>query len=187
MSSCERTPRASPPAAFAFVRCESPVACGKKIFTKERRQMKLIRITTILVAVVALCGALSRTNLRPATANTRSNILQDRDPQKPLQSAVASKTAKFATIEKDDVVYKNALDAHDLAGAKNMTGKDGAFKGTVANIYEERDGDMLILNFDLQYRNALSAVLRNADFPKFPDMKALKDKEVVVTGKFVDY
>ncbi|HYT49032.1 MAG TPA: hypothetical protein VEL78_01485 [Pyrinomonadaceae bacterium] len=68
-----------------------------------------------------------------------------------------------------------------------MTGKDGAFKGTVTNIYEERDGDVLILNFDLQYRNALSAVLRNADFPKFPDMKALKDKEVVVTGKFVDY
>src|SRR6266581_81814 len=149
--------------------------------------MRLIRITTILVAVVALSGALTRINLKPATANPKANILQDRDPLKPLQHQVASKTATFATIEKDSTTYKNALDAHDLAGAKNMTGKDGAFKGTVTNIYEERDGDVLILNFDLQYRNALSAVLRNADFPKFPDMKALKDKEVVVTGKFVDY
>ena len=149
--------------------------------------MRMIRITTVFIAVVVLGGALTGTSLKTVTASPAFNVLQDRDPQKPLQFTVASKTAKFATMDKDDAAYKNALDAHDLAGAKNMIGKEGAFRGTVTNIYEERDGDVLILNFDPQYRNALSAVLRNVDFPKFPDMKALKDKEVIVTGKFVDY
>jgi hypothetical protein len=57
----------------------------------------------------------------------------------------------------------------------------------VSNIYEERDGDLLILNFDPQYRTALNAVLKNPDFPNFPDMKELKGKEVLVSGLFVDY
>src|SRR5712692_10104659 len=149
--------------------------------------MRIIRITTVFMALMALCSALTRTRLNAATANPTSSVLQDRDALKPLQYAVASKTAKFATMDRDDAAYKNALDAHDLAGAKNMIGKEGAFKGTVTNIYEERDGDVLILNFDPQYRNALSAVLRNADFPKFPDMKELKDKQVIMTGKFVEY
>src|SRR5438309_10377545 len=119
--------------------------------------MRILRITTVFIALVTLGSALTGTRLIVATANPASSVLQDRDAQKPLQSTVASKTAKFATIDKDDATFKNALDAHDLAGAKNMTGKEGAFKGIVTNIYEERDGDVLILNCDPQYRNALSA------------------------------
>src|SRR5262249_25896816 len=108
-------------------------------------------------------------------------------PVKPLQHAVASKTAKFEAVSKTDASYTAAFDAHDLAGAYKKVGQKGAFKGTVSNIFEERDGDMLILNFDPNYRTALTAILRNPDFPKFPVVKELKGKEVLVSGSFVDY
>src|SRR5262249_4942946 len=122
-----------------------------------------------------------------ARGTAQSNGGQDRDPPNPLQHAVASKTAKFDTVSKTDESYGAAFDAHDLAGAYKKVGQKGAFKGTVSNIYEERDGDLLILNFDPQYRTALNAVLKNPDFPKFPDIKQLKGKEVLVSGAFVDY
>src|SRR5215831_4955707 len=73
-------------------------------------------------------------------------------------------------------------DAHDLDGAHKVLGQPGAFKGTVTQIFEERDGDLLILDFDKNYRMAMTAILRNADFPKFPDMRMLQDKELVVSG-----
>src|SRR5262249_38410829 len=103
-----------------------------------------------------------------AQEKAQPNERQDRDPVKPLQHAVAAKTAKFETVSKTDASYTAAFDAHDLAGAYKKVGQKGAFKGTVSNIYEERDGDMLILNFDPNYRTALTAILRNPDFPNFP-------------------
>ena len=112
---------------------------------------------------------------------------QARDAQKPLQHAVASKTAKFGSVSKTDAIYAGSLDAHDLAAAHYKVGQTGAFKGTVSKIFEERDGDLIILDFDPDYKTALTAVLKNPDFPKFPDMKALEGKEIVVSGSFVDY
>jgi hypothetical protein len=112
---------------------------------------------------------------------------QVHDSQKPLQHSVASKTAKFRSVSKTDEIYASAIDAHDLAGAYKKVGQTGAFKGTVSKIFEERDGDLMILNFDPDYKTALTAVLKNPEFPKFPDMKALEGKEIVVSGSFVDY
>ena len=43
------------------------------------------------------------------------------------------------------------------------------------------------MDFHPNYRTALTAVLRNPSFPKFPDMKTLEGKEIVVSGNFVDY
>ena len=147
------------------------------------RTTRLIAITAALLAAGALMAG-----YRDAVQATGSGgALQDRDPMKPLQHVVASRTAMFATLDKDNPAYKNALDAHDLAGALKLIGKDGAFKGTVSKLYEERDGDIAILDFDPNYRTALTAVLRNASFPKFPDMKTLEGKEILVSGKFVDY
>jgi hypothetical protein len=116
-----------------------------------------------------------------------ANSFQDRDPMKPLQNVVASKTAKFASITKDDPAYKHALDAHELAAAMKLVGTEGSFRGTVDQFFEERDGDLVVFDFDHNYRTALTAVLRNADFPKFPVVRELKGKEIVVSGKFVDY
>src|SRR5262249_37847907 len=86
-----------------------------------------------------------------------------------------------------DEIYTGALDAHDLAGAYKKVGQTGAFKGTVSKIFEERDGDLMILDFDLDYKTALTAVLKSQDFQRFPDMKPLDGKEIVVSGSFVDY
>jgi hypothetical protein len=112
---------------------------------------------------------------------------QNRDVQKKLQREVASKTATFGRISKSDHVYQKARDAHDLDGAHKFLGQPGAFKGTVTQIFEERDGDLLILDFDKNYRTAMTAILRNADFSKFPDMQMLQDKELVISGKFTEY
>ncbi len=113
----------------------------------------------------------------------------DKAPKEPAksQASVASKAAKFATVKaKDDSVTK-ALKASDLAGAKKLVGKEGAFEGTVAAIYSPKSNTLLILNFDKNFRNALTAVLRVKSFDTFPDMQSLKGKRVLITGKFEDY
>jgi hypothetical protein len=112
---------------------------------------------------------------------------QDRDPQKKMQKEVASKTVTFATVAKTDAAYQDARDAHDLDGAHKALGQTGSFKGTVTQLFEERDGDLVILDFDKNYRTALTAIVRNADFSKFPVLKALEGTEIVVSGKFTDY
>src|SRR5712664_505106 len=147
--------------------------------------MRITKLTIIFMAIVATgFGVLSVAAVR---ANRSAIPFQDRDPMKPLQHVVASKTAKFGTVDKDDAAYKNALDAHNLAAAQKLVGKKGSFRGTVSKFFEERDGDLIVFDFDPNFRTALTTVLRNADFPKFPDVKALDGKEIVVSGKFVDY
>jgi len=148
-------------------------------------RMRITRLTVIFVIIVASTwGVWSLDKVR---ASRNANAPQDRDPMKPLQHVVASKTAKFGTVDKDDVAYNNALDAHDLAGAQKLIGKEGSFKGTVSKLFEERDGDLIVFDFHPNYRTALTAVLRNPDFPKFPDVKTLDGKEIVISGKFIDY
>jgi hypothetical protein len=122
-----------------------------------------------------------------ATASADSLDRQSPDSQKPLQHLVASKTAKFGSVSKTNEIYSSALDAHDLAAAYKRVGQSGAFRGTVSKIFEERDGDLVILDFDPQYTTALTAVLKNPDFAKFPDLKVLEGQEIVVSGTFVDY
>ena len=145
--------------------------------------MKLSKLA--LIAAAMLAGIFGVCSLNTASAN-RSTI-QDGDPMKPLQNIVASKKARFETVDKDDAVYKNALDAHDLAGALKLVGQEGAFRGTVDKLFEERDGDLIVFDFDPNYKTALTAVLKNPNFPKFPVVRDLKGKEIIVSGRFVDY
>lgn len=108
-------------------------------------------------------------------------------PHKPLQATVAAKTAQFGTITKTSPLYKNALDAHALDKAKQQIGKNGAFKGTVSKVFEQPSGNIIILDFDPKYKTALTAVIKNPDYPKFPVVKMLMGKQIVVSGKFVDF
>src|SRR5215470_12738164 len=87
------------------------------------RTTRLIAITAALLAASALVAW----HGDAAHATGSGGSLQDRDPMKPLQRVVASKTAKFGTIGKDDQSYGGALDAHDLAGALKLVGGEGAF------------------------------------------------------------
>jgi hypothetical protein len=112
---------------------------------------------------------------------------QDRAVQKKLQREIASKTVTFVAIGTIDDAHQKARDAHDLDGAHKALGETGSFKGSVTQLFEQRDGDLVILDFDKNYRTGLTAVVRNADFAKFPDLKALEGKEIVVSGKFTDY
>lgn len=103
------------------------------------------------------------------------------------QKSVASKSAKFETVAKTDKAYTSAIDAHDKAAAGKLVGKDGSFKGTVAKLFSPRGGSVLILNFDNDYKTALTAVLKKGDFSKFPDMSQIDGKEIVVSGKFSEF
>ena len=103
------------------------------------------------------------------------------------QSSVADKKATFATVAKTNKAYTDAIDAHDLSKAKALEGKTGAFKGTVAKVFVSNTGTVLILNFDNDYKTAITAALRKGDFSSFPDMNALLGKEVLVSGKFEDF
>ena len=103
------------------------------------------------------------------------------------QKEVASKKARFESVAKTDALYTGALDAHDKAAAEKMIGKDGAIKGKVTKIFTPRGGSILILNFDRDYKTALTAVLKKGDFSKFPDMTQLEGKEIVVSGKFIEF
>lgn len=149
--------------------------------------MRTIYIVAICVTLIVMSSAFTEATPHTAKAKQPAIRFQDKDPQKQLQPAVASKTAKFATVGKTDPLYKNALDAHDLVKALKMVGDTGAFKGTVSKLFEERDGDIVVFDFDPNFRTALTAVLKNPDFPKFPDVKTLVGKEIIISGKFIDF
>jgi hypothetical protein len=104
-----------------------------------------------------------------------------------LQRTLASTTAKFESVSKSDTAWQKALESHELDAAKKLIGHPGSFRGTVSKVYESRDGDIVILDFDSNYRTALTAVLKKPDFSKFPDLRALEGKDIIVSGMFVDY
>ena len=102
------------------------------------------------------------------------------------QSEVASK-AVFSTTPPTNPEVKKALDAKDLPGAIKLIGKEGAFKGTVAKVYAPKSNSIVILNFDADYKKAITAVLRNKDFSRFPNLESLNGKRILVKGKFEDF
>ena len=101
------------------------------------------------------------------------------------QADVASAMAKFGTVSKTDEAYKSALDAHALEDGLKLVDKEGAFKGTVAKVFEPRG--LAILEFDEKYKTALTAIVRSASFTNFPALTNLIGKNVLVTGKFIKY
>jgi DNA/RNA endonuclease YhcR with UshA esterase domain len=112
-----------------------------------------------------------------------SAIAQNGSPQ----SEVASSKAMFGVVTAEDASVAKAIIATDLRSAASMQDKQGAFKGIVAKVFAPNSGTIVILNFDKNYKNALTAVLRKANFSKFPDLQSLDGKMILVTGKFVNY
>lgn len=105
----------------------------------------------------------------------------------PAQSTVAVKDKKFAVVKEGDAALTGALESRDLAKAKTLLNKQGKFVGTVVKVYIAPNNSLVILNFAKDFRNHLTAVLEPADYAKFPDLKMLADKKVLVSGKFVAY
>jgi len=107
--------------------------------------------------------------------------------QEGSQASLASATAKFGTVAAADGSVKSAIDAHDLKAASGMVGKAGSFTGTVTKIYTPKSGSIAIINFDRDYKTALTAVVKKSNFGKFPDLTKLEGQKVLVTGKFIDF
>ena len=107
------------------------------------------------------------------------------DGRKP-QHEVAAKT-EFAMVAPGDGSVKKALAASDLAGARKLIGKEGAFEGRVVEVFAPGSYGLVILNFNERYQSALTAVVFASRFSKFPDLAGLKDKRVLISGKFTEY
>ncbi len=142
-----------------------------------------------LGAMLSFSAAAQTTNLapKPPGAAVGTNSGRASAPVAPSQRELASTNAVFAAVEPTAAALKTALDAHDLAGGLKQVDRAGGFKGKVSAVFEPRGGAMAILNFDPEYRTAMTAVVKKDDFGKFPDLKKLIGKEVLVTGKFINY
>ncbi len=141
----------------------------------------------ILALIVATLAVFAFNALAADSPSAPTNAPETKPAPKKSQSDVASKTATFGKISMTEDAYKSALDAHALDLALKQVDKEGAFKGTVTAIYEPRSGGLAIMNFDKNYRTALTALLKGADFAKFPDLKTLVGKDVLVMGKFISF
>jgi hypothetical protein len=137
--------------------------------------MKYTKKMTVAVATLAAYTIQTAVMAAPSTVGAH-----------PDQSTVASHAA-FAQVPANAIVVSKAIDAKDLAGAKKLIGLNGAFYGTVSSVYSPSDHDIVILDFDPNYRTALTAAVKPDAFAKFPPIESLKGKQVIVTGKFTAY
>jgi len=95
--------------------------------------------------------------------------------------------AAFGTIKATDPTVVNALDAKDLAGGKKLVEKEGAFKGTVSKVFQPASGKIVVLDFSPNYRDAMTAVIKNPDPKLWPNLDTLTGKLVLISGKFELY
>lgn len=102
------------------------------------------------------------------------------------QSALAAKTV-FATIAASDPAVARTAPAVDLSAVRKLIGKEGAIQGTVAKAYVSDGNGIVILNFAKNFREAATAVLKPANYSKFPDLQTLTNKRVVVSGRVREF
>jgi hypothetical protein len=99
------------------------------------------------------------------------------------QAEVASKSVKFSPVNRAAREYKEANAATDLQGSKKLLGKPATFKGTVIEVLAS---DVVLLSFAEDSKSAVTVVVRQENFTRFPRLEELKGKEVVFTGKAVE-
>ena len=107
--------------------------------------------------------------------------------QFPPQQRMASRSAQFGVTARTAPAYKQAMDAHSLMLARKNIGKQSSFHGTVANVTQDAQGQTLTVEFDPQYRLAVTAVLTFRAYSRFPNMQTLRGREVVVSGPLLQY
>ena len=99
----------------------------------------------------------------------------------PSQDRVAS-TQSLGQVETNDPALSKALDARDLSGLRAQLGRPIAFQGTVTTVFSPPGGKVTILNFAPNFHDAALAIIRSEDYSKFPDVRALSGKRVLVSG-----
>ena len=133
-----------------------------------------IRFSLVLSALALASFALAQTGEAPRSVHKS-------------QAEAASKTAAFSTVPAGDGSVAKALKATDLAEAKAMVGKSGAFTGKITKVFAPKSNGVVILNFANDFKTALTAVVMGQNFSAFPDLTTLKGKTVLITGKFEMY
>jgi hypothetical protein len=105
----------------------------------------------------------------------------------PSQAAVAAKQVTFGTLTADDPRVKAATKTDDLTTARSLLGKSGSFLGTVARVYAPSSNSVVLLDFAHAYRTSVTAVVRSADFARFPDLTSVKGKQILVIGRVSEF
>ncbi|MES2463649.1 MAG: hypothetical protein V4671_24000 [Armatimonadota bacterium] len=140
---------------------------------------------------IVLVGSLPLAAAPPsAPASAAKQAGQGEAGQKPKyksQEESAAKNVPFATISAADKAVTGASKATDLEGAKKLTGKAGAFIGTVTKVFAPRGNALVILNFASDYKTAVTAIVRQRSFSTFPALSSLEGKKVLISGTVSNY
>ena len=105
-------------------------------------------------------------------------------PKGPSQAQVGRKGA-FATIGAGDASVKGAASATDLKKAHLKLNQTGTFVGVVTDIYLPKNGKRVLLDFAPDYKKAVIGLVDAKNFKNFPDLKQLKKKRVLISGKVI--
>jgi hypothetical protein len=119
--------------------------------------------------------------------NTLGFAQELQDASKPAQFTIAVKDKKFGTVKPDADVVRKAIHATDLLAFKDKTDKEITITGKVYSVFAPKSHSIVLLNFATNYKDAITVAIKAKDFASFPDLRKLKDKQVVVTGKCIDY
>lgn len=141
--------------------------------------------------LAALCAAAS-VCLTPVLAYARQDATEyaPRTPRKPrpaAQAAAASRTVTFAAVAGSDPAVKTATDATALEAIRKLMDTDGVIIGTVTDVFLPRSNNLVLLNFADDHRKAISIAVKSRNFGKFPDIRKLSGKRVLVTGRITEY
>ncbi|BCM88539.1 hypothetical protein IAD21_00372 [Abditibacteriota bacterium] len=130
-------------------------------------------VALAMVAAVALPG-LAEPAAKPAK------------PKGPTQAQLARKGA-FPSVSASDASVKSALPATDLVKAKAKLNKTATFVGTVTDVFAPKNGKRVLLDFAPDYKKAVIGLVDAKSFKTFSDLKQLKKKRVLLSGKVIDY
>jgi hypothetical protein len=145
----------------------------------DMTKLKMLALTLACITATTLTCRADSTNSSDAKISVGTNAVAksiSKGNSGPKQADVASTTASFGKIAKTDSAYQSALDAHALDDALKMAGKEGAFKGTVAKLFQPHG--LAIVEFDENYRTAMTAIVKSANFTNFPPLTNLIGKDV---------
>lgn len=99
-----------------------------------------------------------------------------------LSQDLVPSTLPLTHVDAKDPALSKALDARDLKGLRAQLGKSVTFQGTVTSVFSPRSNKVTALNFAPNFREAIVAVVHSEDYTKFPDLRALSGKHLLISG-----
>lgn len=107
-------------------------------------------------------------------------------PAKVTQAQVALKSA-FPVVKATDPSVRSALPATNLAKARTKLNKPAMFSGVVTQVYAPKNGKRVLVDFAPDYKKAVIGLVDARSFKLFPDLRTLKGKRVLLSGRVIAY